>query len=118
MALNPAPELFAAPVPGDVIARKYTVERVIGSGGMATVFLATHLQLSVRVAIKCLLPEVAEKPEFVTRFLQEAQAAVGLRGEHSVRVYDVDVLESGLPYMVMEYLRGCDLSEELDRRGP
>src|SRR5687767_5098347 len=107
----------SVPGPGFVVAGKYRIEKVIASGGMGTVLAATHTQLGQRVAIKVLLPEVAHKPEFVERFVREARAAVGLHGDHAVRVFDVGTLESGLPYMVMEYLRGHDLSRELAERG-
>jgi serine/threonine-protein kinase len=100
----------AQPQPGDVILGKYRVERVIGLGGMGAVVSARHLQLEERVAIKFLLPEMLSKEEVVQRFLREAKAAIRIRSEHCVRVLDVGTLESGAPYMVMEYLEGQDLA--------
>lgn len=103
--------------PGDLIAAKYRVERLIGEGGMGAVFEARHMELGQQVAIKVLLPSVAS--EMATkRFRREARAAARMRGDHVCRVLDVGQLDSGVPYMVMEYLEGCDLADELAANGP
>ena len=102
--------------PGAVLADKYLVDRIIGQGGMATVVAATHLHLNEPVAIKMLLPELAEDPTIVERFMREARAAVRLKGEHVTRVIDVGLLPSGAPYIVMELLVGIDLGELLKAR--
>jgi eukaryotic-like serine/threonine-protein kinase len=104
--------------PGQVIAGKYRVERVIGAGGMGVVVAATHLQLEERVAIKLLLPEAARSSTLSERFVREARAAVKVKSEHVARVTDVGTLESGTPYMVMEYLSGSDLADALRAGGP
>jgi serine/threonine protein kinase len=101
---------------GEVIAGKYIVERVIGEGGMGVVLAARHLELEQRVAIKFLLPEIAQQGMAAERFRREARAAAKMRGEHVCRVLDVGTLESGIPFMVMEYLEGWDLASELERR--
>jgi serine/threonine-protein kinase len=95
---------------GAVLAGRYRVERVLGQGGMGLVVQAMHLQLHQPVAMKFLLPEVLANQQVVQRFLREAQAAVRLRSEHVARVIDVGSLETGAPYMVLEYLDGADLS--------
>ena len=77
---------------------------------MGVVVAATHLQLEQRVALKFLLPEALQSKEAVARFLREARAAVRLQSEHVARVLDVGTLETGAPYMVMEFLEGADLS--------
>jgi eukaryotic-like serine/threonine-protein kinase len=105
------------PAPGEQIAGKYEVERVLGAGGMGIVVAARHLQLGQRVAIKFLRGEGARDPNAVERFLREARAAVTLASEHVTRVLDVGTLESNVPYIVMEYLAGADLSEVLRARG-
>jgi serine/threonine-protein kinase len=102
---------------GTILLGKYRIERVLGKGGMGVVARAHHLQLDVPVAIKFLLPEVIERQEVVTRFLREAQAAVRLKSEHVSRIIDVGTLESGAPYMVMEFLEGTDLSDLLREHG-
>ena len=102
---------------GDILAGKYEVERVLGSGGMGVVVSAKHVHLGERVAIKFLLPQAIKKPEVVQRFLREGRAAVRIKSEHVARVYDVGTLEDGAPYMVMEFLEGADLSTVLKTRG-
>ena len=110
-------ELAAGVRPGDVLAGKYRVERVLGAGGMGVVVAAHHLQLDERVALKFLLPEALKNAEAVGRFDREARAAVKIKSEHVARVIDVGRLENGAPYMVMEYLEGADLSAWLAQRG-
>jgi serine/threonine-protein kinase len=102
---------------GDIIAEKYRVERVIGEGGMAVVFAAHHLQLDRIVALKILKPTYLSSPDVVARFLREARSAARLTSEHVATVLDVGTLEQGLPYLVMEHLRGSDLGCVLGERG-
>jgi len=99
---------------GDLLAGKYRVEQVLGAGGMGYVVAAMHEQLGQRVAVKLLVPELCENEDSVTRFLREARAAVKIQSEHVARVLDVGELTNGSPYMVMEFLSGRDLAEELD----
>ena len=103
---------------GDLVAGKYRVERVLGRGGMGVVVAAMHEHLEQRVALKFLLPEVVSRPEIVQRFIREARASVRIHSEHVARVLDVGTLESGVPFMVMEYLQGEDLSQVLLQTGP
>ncbi|MBI2393318.1 MAG: serine/threonine protein kinase [Deltaproteobacteria bacterium] len=103
--------------PGDVIAGKFRVERLLGKGGMGAVVAATHVGFGDKVAIKLLLPKVAADPDLVERFIREGRAARSIRSEHVVQVTDVDRLEGGAPYMVMEHLEGIDLSRRLRRDG-
>lgn len=104
--------------PGDVLAGKYRVERILGVGGMGIVVAATHLQLDQRVALKFMLAQGMKQGPLVERFTREARAAVRLKSDHVARVLDVGVLETGSPYMVMEYLEGDDLGNVLEKRGP
>jgi eukaryotic-like serine/threonine-protein kinase len=113
------PEQVAYPPgPGDLLAGKYRVERVLGIGGMGVVVAATHLQLDRLVALKLMLPETAASPETAARFVQEARAAAEVQSEHVVRVLDVGALDDGSPFMVMEYLRGNDFARLLRTHGP
>ncbi|HEY2407822.1 MAG TPA: serine/threonine-protein kinase [Polyangiaceae bacterium] len=102
---------------GDVLAGKFRIERVLGQGGMGVVVAATHLQLDERVALKFLLPEAMSNPEAVARFAREARAAVKIKSEHVARVSDVGTLDTGSPYMVMEYLQGHDMAALVQQRG-
>jgi eukaryotic-like serine/threonine-protein kinase len=116
-----SPRLRAAPAlpsPGDLIAGKYELVRLIGEGGMGVVFEATHVRLRQRLAIKILRPDVPGFDTVVARFEREARAAARLQSIHTARVIDVDVLPNGLPYIVLEFLEGRDLDAELGATGP
>ncbi|MBL0194137.1 MAG: serine/threonine protein kinase [Myxococcales bacterium] len=102
--------------PGAILDGKYRIERVLGQGGMGLVFAAVHLELDERVAIKLLLGAPSEAG--AQRFLTEARAAAKVRSEHVCRAFDFGRTPSGEPYIVMEYLDGHDLGDELAARGP
>ena len=104
--------------PGDVLAGKYRMERILGVGGMGVVVAAHHIQLDEPVALKFLLPHARRNPEAVARFIREARAAAKIKSEHVARVSDVGQFENGAPYMVMEFLQGGDLSGWLEQNGP
>jgi serine/threonine protein kinase len=99
---------------GDVLAGKYKVDQVLGAGGMGVVVRATHQMLNSKVAMKFLLPEYVNNTGIVERFLREARAAVSIKNPHVAGVIDVGTLESGSPYIVMEYLQGRDLADVLE----
>jgi serine/threonine-protein kinase len=103
--------------PGEVLAGKYRVERVLGAGGMGVVVAAHHIQLDEKVALKFLLPEALGNAEATARFIREARAAVKIKSEHVASVKDVGTLPNGAPYMVMEYLEGGDLAGWVKQRG-
>ena len=108
---NPSgPNVNGLPRVGDVVAGKYEVERIIGEGGMGVVVAARHKQLGELVAVKLLHPTSALDGEAAARLIREAQATISIKSEHVVRVHDVGTRESGSPYIVMEYLKGDDLS--------
>ena len=98
---------------GDVIADKYRIDGQLGEGGMAVVFAAQHMLLDKPIAVKILSPDLPHTPTIVERFLTEARAAAKVDCPNVARVMDVGTLKSGLPYMVMERLDGCDLEELL-----
>jgi serine/threonine protein kinase len=102
---------------GQVLAGKYRIERLLGEGGMGVIVEAYDVSLERRVAIKFLLPEFAAHPEATQRFMREARAAAKIQSEHVARVIDVSTLETGAPYMVMEFLEGSDLSQVIDANG-
>lgn len=104
--------------PGDVIAGKYRVERVIGEGGMGVVVAARHLVLGERAAIKLLGAERDQSPQAKARFLREGRAAAKIKSEHVARVYDVGELPTGEPFIVMEYLHGRDVGAIVRQDGP
>jgi serine/threonine-protein kinase len=102
---------------GDTLAGKYRVEKVLGAGAMGIVVAATHVDLREVRAIKFMLPSMLGDVEGVERFLREARAAVRLKSQHVAKVHDVGRLETGAPYIVMEYLEGTDLKSLLGARG-
>ncbi|MEO7332130.1 MAG: serine/threonine-protein kinase [Minicystis sp.] len=99
--------------PGDVLAGKYRIERVLGRGGMGVVVAAVHIRLDERVAIKFLRPGALENADATGRFDREARLAAKIKSEYVARVTDVGTLDSGAPYMVMEHLEGSDLGQLL-----
>ncbi|MFM9140287.1 MAG: protein kinase domain-containing protein, partial [Solirubrobacterales bacterium] len=103
--------------PETVIDGRYRIERRIGSGGMADVYLASDLQLGREVAVKILHRRFAQDPEFVERFRREASNAAGLQHQHIVSVYDRGEWD-GTYYIAMEYLQGRSLKQIIQDYGP
>src|SRR5262249_31573064 len=103
------------PAPGSLVGGKYRIVRLIGEGGMGAVFEARHEHLGSRVALKFLLPDLAERPGLVARFLQEARVSAAIRSPHVTQVMDVDQTSDGSPYLVMELLEGESLEQRLAR---
>ncbi len=103
---------------GDVVADKYRVERLLGSGGMGYVVAARHLSLDQLVAIKFLNKGALGDDEATARFRREAKAASRLRSDHVAKVHDVGVHDNEEPFIVMEYLDGADLGAVEKQRGP
>jgi serine/threonine protein kinase len=103
--------------PGDIIAGKYEILKLIGSGGMGYVVSAMHVELGEVVALKFLRPEALQIEELVERFAREARAAAKIRSEHVARVFDVGTLPDGVPFIVMEHLAGQDLADVLAQGG-
>lgn len=114
---SPPEGLPLCPEPGTCLAGKYVIDGVIGTGGMSVVVAAFHKGLRQKVAIKLLSTSNSLPPDGVGRFLREARAAAALRSEHTARVVDVDVDESGRHFIVMEHLEGEDLGQLLKRNG-
>jgi len=103
---------------GDVVAGKYRLGHVLGRGGMGVVIAARHLQLDAPVALKFMIAgSWGSDSTDSKRFLLEAKAVARLRGEHVARIMDLGELETGSPYLVMEYLEGCDLSSLIRKSG-
>ncbi|MGK3995239.1 protein kinase domain-containing protein [Sorangium sp. So ce1024] len=108
------------PQAGQVIHNKYRLVRLIGDGGMGSVYEARHEVLGTTVALKFLHPELSRRSGLVQRFLQEARVSAQIQSAHVVRVVDVDQTATGLAFIVMEYIEGKTLQtlyEELYRAG-
>jgi eukaryotic-like serine/threonine-protein kinase len=101
---------------GSVVGGKYRLDRVLGVGGMAVVFAATHRNQK-QVAIKMLHPELALADDLRARFLREGYAANSLKHPGAVSVMDDDVAEDGSAFLVMELLEGDELDRLCTRLG-
>ena len=102
---------------GELFDGRYRLERRIGAGGMADVYLAQDESLHRRVAIKILADRYTRDPGFVERFRREATAAAGLSHPNIVSIYDRGEAE-GTYYIAMEYIEGPTLKEEITERAP
>ena len=105
------------PLIGRTIAGRYVIRARIGAGGMGTVYRAHQEILGRDVAIKFLAQELAFQPTSKTRFLREARAANRINHEHIIDITDYGETDDGLVYLVMEYLDGVPLNEEI-AKGP
>src|ERR1700678_1620156 len=95
---------------GRVLRGKYRLDRVLGIGGMATVYAATHRNKK-RLAIKMLHPELSIRENIRTRFLREGYVANSVDHPGAVSVHDDDVAEDGSAFLVMELLEGSSVEE-------
>jgi serine/threonine protein kinase len=106
---------------GSVLDGKWTLERLLGSGGMAAVYLARHRN-GARAAVKILHPDLARNEEVRERFLREGYAANQVEHPGAVQVLDDDVVadgpDKGTAYLVMEVLEGESLQDRLERGPP
>jgi serine/threonine-protein kinase len=101
---------------GCVLRGKWRLDSVLGVGGMATVYAATHRNRS-RVAIKLMHPEISSEPEVTERFLREGYLANVIDHPGTAKVLDDDIGEDGSPFLVMELLDGETVEERWERKG-
>jgi serine/threonine-protein kinase len=99
-----------------VVAGKFRLNRLLGRGGMGSVWQATHLALDIPCAVKFIEGDFAAVPEMQARFQREAKAAAALRSPHVVQILDHDIWE-GMPYIAMELLDGQELSKRIASMG-
>jgi serine/threonine-protein kinase len=114
MSSSDEPGMTQPPPPsyeGKIVAGRYRVERLLGQGGMGSVWAGRHTTLGHLVAIKFIHPHLATSRE-------AAKAAARIKSRHAVAVYDHGVTTEGEPYIVMEYLEGESLEQRLSRTGP
>jgi eukaryotic-like serine/threonine-protein kinase len=103
--------------PGELVAERYRVGRIIGAGGTGVVYEAQHIGLNRPVALKVIRPDIARDSSIWRRFSREARALGALHNKHVVRILDYGALDSGLTYLVMDRLEGTDLRRLLEAEG-
>ncbi len=101
---------------GRVVDDRYTIERLLGEGGMGAVFLAEHKKLQKKVALKIILPQFAGDGEIAERFAREAMASAKLDHPHVASALDYGTLPEGGAYLVMQFVPGRSLREEAAER--
>jgi len=99
------------------VAGRFRIEGVIGTGGMGTVYRATHLGLERPVAIKIIRSEFAGDKDVADRFLREARTMAKLRHPHAAMIFDAGNLPDGRHFIIMEFVEGVTLSEALASEG-
>src|SRR4051812_8155347 len=103
---------------GTIFAGRYRVLHAIASGGMGTVYEVIHLETERRRALKIMLPQALQNADLRERFKREARVAARVESEFIVDVFDAGIDEAtGMPFLVMERLRGEELGQRLTRAG-
>ncbi|RYG79217.1 serine/threonine protein kinase, partial [bacterium] len=113
---NAAREAPVPPVTG-LVAHKYELIKLIGRGGMGSVWEGRHTSLGTHVAIKFIEAEYVNSVEARARFDNEARTAATLQSKHAIQIYDHGVTPDGKPYIVMELLSGEPLDRRIERLG-
>lgn len=116
--LQPAGGGSAQGLVGQLVAERYKVERRIGEGGMGEVYLATHILMDRRCALKVMSPALSKDADAVSRFNREATNASRISHPNVCTVYDFGLTAQGLVYLAMEYIEGKTLTQVLEDSGP
>ncbi|MEO8435874.1 MAG: protein kinase [Pyrinomonadaceae bacterium] len=103
---------------GQILSDKYRIEELISEGGMGAVYRGTHILMDKKVAVKVLRPSLAADDTIVARFSREAKAASRIAHPHALSVTDFGESENGVVFLVMEYLNGKTLKNEIRNSGP
>jgi hypothetical protein len=111
------PDTAEAPPSIGLVGGKYQLIKLIGRGGMGSVWEARHASLGTPSAIKFIEAEYANSVEARSRFDKEAKAAATIQSKHAIQIYDHGVTDDGKPYIVMELLTGEPLDKRIERLG-
>ncbi|MEO6955086.1 MAG: serine/threonine-protein kinase [Polyangia bacterium] len=112
------PEPSGDPYIGTIVSERYRVLSKLGEGGMGVVYLAEHILIEKKVALKILGEDFARKSDLVARFMQEAKAASRIGHENIVDISDFGQTASGSVFFAMEHLEGSDLATAIRNDGP
>src|SRR5262245_37946481 len=109
-----SPQSAPASLIGSTVSGRYRVIDLLGEGGMGAVYLAEHVHMRKRVALKVLHADMLERPEVVARFEREAVAAAHIDHPNVVAATDFGRTEDGSFFLVLEYIEGTSLRAALD----
>ncbi len=107
----------ASDLVGQVVADRYHVIKKLGEGGMGQVYLAEHVKMGRRSAIKVMNPSMVHDPDAVARFNREASNASRITHPNVCAIYDFGETHDGLIYLAMEFIEGEPLTDLLERDG-
>lgn len=102
---------------GQKISDNIQLVRLLGEGGMGSVWVADHLTLHTQVAVKFMSSALAKDHAAATRFTREATAAAQIKSPHVVQIFDHGITPEGIPYIVMELMEGQDLGKRIETLG-
>jgi serine/threonine-protein kinase len=117
MSVGESPTAIVDPLISQVVAERFKILRKLGEGGMGSVYLAEHVVIEKKFALKVLAPELARRPDLVARFLQEARSASRIGHENVIDISDFGQSPDGLVFIAMEFLDGKDLGEIVRGQG-
>lgn len=115
---TPLKEKDLDPLVGTRLGDRYEIVSVIGRGGMGVVYKARQEQMDKLMAIKMLHSHMVSDSEAVKRFFREAKTVSQVRHHHIVTLYDFGMSSQGQPFLVMDFLQGTSLKDELKKNGP
>ena len=117
MSASDNPPEVVDPLLSQLVADRYRIIRKLGEGGMGAVYLAEHVVIEKKFALKVLAAELARRSDLVARFLQEARSASRIGHENVIDIMDFGQAPEGLVYIAMEFLDGKDLGEIVRTKG-
>lgn len=115
---GPAAPESEDPLVNKVLSERYRILKKLGEGGMGVVYLAEHIVIEKKIALKVLFPDLTRRSDLVQRFMQEAKSASRIGHENVIDITDFGQSPEGYVFIAMEYLVGQDLGQLLKASGP